>query len=137
MKKTILFALIALLFLAMFTGCRAYRRTAYTEPGHAVTNTDGRTTQGFQYRNDGYSTGDRVTRGHQRDSNMTQGQHSRHGSYHNYRHDGLVTDTDGIIGNGTFADRPFAGTNTTTHRGAGGMDGVTRGAGAQGIVGDQ
>jgi len=120
MKKTILFALIAILFLAMFTGCRAYRRTAYTAPGgYEVTNTDGRTTQGFQYRNDGYPSGGNVNRG---------AHHSRHDGYRHYRHDGLVTDTDGIIGNGTFADRPATnGHNSTIRPGVGGMDGAARG----------
>ena len=97
MKKTILFALIALMFLALVTGCRAYRRTTPTTPGYEITNTDGRTTtQGFHYRHDGY-----VGRSYPQAGSAT---HSYHGRHH--RHDGLVTDRDGIIGNGTHADRP-------------------------------
>lgn len=121
MKRTILFALIAVMFLAMFTGCRAYRRTAVTTPNHAVTNTDGRTTRGFHYRNDGHVTG-----GTHRDGRATHGHHGRmHSSPagRSYRQDGRITDTDGIIGNGTGADRPAIvdGANGTT----GGLGGRT------------
>jgi len=80
MKKTIMFVLLALLFLALFTGCRAYRRTDVTVPGHYVTNTDGRTTQSFQYRSDGYPAG--------------------------VRQDGLVTSRDGVAGHGNTVTRP-------------------------------
>ena len=129
MKKTILFALIAIMFLALFTGCRAYRRTTpYTAPGYEVTNNGGTTTRGFHYREDGYPSGGRVTRGHQRDGGMTRGHHPGHDGLHNYRHDGRVTDTDGIIGNGTFADRPATdGTNNTVRRGVDDMGGTLRG----------
>jgi len=117
MKKTILFALIAILFVAMFTGCRAsYRRVPVTTPGYEITNTDGRTTRGFHYRNDGYAARDGVTRGHYRDGSVTHGNHP--GRYHsrNQWGDGLITDSDGRIGNGTFADRPADRHGTTTRR---------------------
>ena len=97
MKKTIMFALLVLLFLALFTGCRAYRRTDVTVPGHYVTNTDGRTTQGFQYRSDGYPAGVRD---------------------HGYRHDSLVTGRDGVVGHGNTVTRPHTSGMT-------GMDRVT------------
>ena len=111
MKKTILFALIAILFLTLFTGCRAYRGSYSTMPGYEVTDIGGRPTRGFHYRSDGYVSTDRVTRGHHRGGHVTRGHHDgHHGGHHarhNFRHDGLVTDTDGRIGNGTFADRPI------------------------------
>ena len=128
MKKTILFALIAILFLAMFTGCRAYRRITPTTPGYEVTNTDGRaTTRGFHYRQDGYVTSDRVARDHHhRDGSAVHGYLGRHdgSAIHgrHYRHDGLVTDTDGIIGNGTFADRPALDGHNAAGRATDGRD---------------
>lgn len=117
MKRVILFALIAVLFVALFTGCRAYRRTDVTAPGHAVTHTDGAArNRGFHYRSDGYVAGSRATHGthHARDG-MTRG--------HHYRHDGLVTDTDGLVGNGTHADRAY-----TARPNVDGVHGVTHGA---------
>jgi len=125
MKRTILFALIALMFLAMFTGCRAYRRTAVTAPGHVVTNTDGATTRGFHYRNDGHVAG-----GYHRDGRATHGYQGRvHGQHagRSFRQDGLVTDTDGIIGNGTGSDRPVLDGMNGTSRGLYGRPGYTPG----------
>jgi len=124
MKKTILFALIAIMFLALFTGCRAYRRDNYASPGYEVTNTDGRTTRGFHYRHDGYVGRDRVTRGHRRDGGVTRGHHD--GRQH-HRHDGMVTDTDGIIGNGTYADRPADGYNGARRATDGGIRSIPGG----------
>ena len=113
MKKTILFALIAILFLAMFTGCRGYyRRTPSIAPGYEVTNTDGRTTRGFHYRQDGYATRDGMSRGHYRGGSVTHGNHPGRHDARTHWGDGLVTDTDGRIGNGTFADRPADGYGT-------------------------
>ncbi|MCL2587800.1 MAG: hypothetical protein FWD84_00140 [Oscillospiraceae bacterium] len=122
MKKALLFALIAILLVTMFTGCRAYRRTTVTTPGYEVTtNTDGRTTRGV----DGLVTGDGVTRNyHTGTSTRVTPSHHGHTNLHtDARHDGRVTDTDGIIGNGTFADRPAA---HGTHSARRPVDGVDR-----------
>jgi len=126
MKKTILLALIAILFLVLFTGCRAYRRTTPVTPGYEVTNTDGRaTTRGFHYRPDGFAARDGVARDGHHGGSVTHGQH--------YRHDGRVTDRDGIIGNGTFADRPAA--HNSARRYTDGMDLATRNTYGRGTTG--
>jgi len=139
MKRTILFALIAVMFLAMFTGCRAYRRnhTFHTAPGHTITNHDGRTTtnRGFHYRTDGsVSNGHRATDGRvaTRDNRL-----DGHMNGHGFRHDGRVTDHDGIIGNGTHADRPAGLEGYRAERGVSpygiGRPGTT--TGMNGVVG--
>ena len=99
-----MFVLLALMLLALFTGCRAYRRTDVTAPGHYVTNTDGAVSRGFQYRSDGYPAGTRY-----------RGYH--HGS-HIYGQDGLVTGRDGVAGSGNLATRPHTS-------GVTGMDGIS------------
>ncbi|MCL2563503.1 MAG: hypothetical protein FWE08_05650 [Oscillospiraceae bacterium] len=103
MKRTILFALLAVMFLAMVTGCRAYRRNTVTAPTHEITNTHGRTNRSFHHRNDGH-VGTHTNRSH-----LARDGHHARTHVRNHRHDGLVTDTDGIIGNGTHADRPSVG----------------------------
>jgi len=105
MKRTITFALIALMFFGLFTGCGAYRRTAVVTPESGVT--DGtRVTRGGapHHRRDGIANNGRVTRGHHRDGHhMTRGHHVTRG--HHYRHDGLVNHTDGTLGNGLYGSR--------------------------------
>jgi len=98
MKRTILFVLAAILFVALFTGCRAYRRTDAVTPGYHATERHNGTARSFHYRNDGYVAGHNATR----DSSLTRAPYTY--GHHNYRHDGMVTDTDGVIGNGIHAD---------------------------------
>ena len=90
MKKGILLVLIGLLLVTSMVGCNAYRRSVVTAPERTTVETHGSRgagTRNFHHRNDG-----RVVDG------------TRRHSYHNYRHDGRVTDTDGIIGNDVHAD---------------------------------
>ena len=120
MRKALLIALIAILFVALFTGCRAYRRTTVTTPGYEVTtNTDGRTTRGV-YPNNGTMPGTGVTV----HPSHTVHNNTRQNTTSHYRHDGRVTDTDGIIGNGTFADRPAADGYSTPRRAVDSVDGT-------------
>jgi len=125
MKRGILLVLIGLLLVASMAGCNAYRRSVVTAPENTVEtrSSRGEGTRDFHYRRDG-----QVVDG------------TRRHVQHNYRHDGRVTDTDGLIGNGTHADghhttrrateRVGDGVNTTFPRTGGNrpMDGVGPGA---------
>ena len=88
MKRIIWFALAALMFLALFTGCNTGRTVVGTDGVHRGAR------DGYHYRHDGY-----VTDG--RHHHRTDGHRHHRTDGHRYRHDGRVTDTDGIIGNGT------------------------------------
>ena len=101
MKRGIVLVLIGLLLVASLVGCNAYRRNVVTTPETHVT-APGVTRGNFRYRGDGQVVDGRT---HRRT-------HRTHG-HHNYRHDGRITDTDGIIGDGSHADRPPDGRHTT------------------------
>ena len=120
MKRTISFALIALMFLALFAGCNTYRRPVVTAPDNAVVDGN-RVTRGAHNRTDGIGTDGRVHRGHYRHdgARITRG---------HYRHDGLITDTDGVVGNGSYADRPLQDANRITRRLDGARDGTIAGS---------
>ncbi|MCL2368922.1 MAG: hypothetical protein FWC72_07985 [Oscillospiraceae bacterium] len=99
MKKMISFVLVALMLLTFLVGCHAYRRADY-----GVRHHDGNmTTRGHVYRHDGV-TPDRNVRDTNRSPSIYN--YDRTDRYHHYRNDGMVTDRDGLIGNGSFADRP-------------------------------
>ena len=112
MKRGILLVLIGLLLVGTLVGCGTYRRNVVTTPDNAVTHgtTDGVTRGSFRYRNDGQVVDGRTHR------RAHRGTHGYHGT-HNFRYDGRVTDTDGIIGDGTHADRPPTG-HRAVRRGA-------------------
>ena len=102
MKRIIWLALTALMFLALFAGCNTGRTVVGTDGVHR----DG-VRGGYHYRHDGYANSGGISRDryhhHQTDGHR---HHNRRTDGHHYRHDGRVTDTDGIIGNGIDADRP-------------------------------
>ena len=111
MKRGILLVLIGLLLVSTLVGCNTYRRHVVTTPDTNVTQSDGTraaTRGGFRYRTDGQVVDGRTHR-------RTHGHYAHRGHYgaHSYRHDGRVTDTDGIIGDGTHADRPADGRHAT------------------------
>ena len=91
MKKTIAFAMIAIMVLALFAGCHTgYRRTAATRPDGMVSDGVARDPL---YRHDNVVTDRNVTRG------TYPGGHAVTPGYHPYnRNDSLTRGSEGLFG---------------------------------------
>jgi len=89
MKRTITFTLIALMFLALFTGCNTYRRSAVTTPENGVVDGN-RVTRGHNRTGGALTDGHGVRGHHGRGGHVTRGHHNRHHGatrgnvYHDY-----------------------------------------------------